>query len=304
MMLFSSRTNAFARSELLVFVSRSALRRPSVMRQPQHSLARYFLSKRSGGSSAPSLASYAAKPPRKDQPSWKRLAQLIKDDPTAGESVYAARLRAGHDTRDHVEKIEEEILEEMAGALGRAGDKCNYRFLVLEKQGQAADAAAKAAADEAAVLRAMKVSELKESCRSGGLPVTGSKATLVRYLMFPSAYRKIKTRGLPCGGESKHEQLQAAVQAFNEHRAEAQDARRELIIHRQAVGFQTGNHSAVEKAWPLPKKRAALSAEEAASAESEFGEDGDGLVVEATGEEAEGERNRTWMERMALFSRR
>ena len=135
--------------------------------------------------------SYAAKPPKQEQPAWKRLAQMIQDDQGAhSESVYAARLRAAHDPKDHVEKIEEEIMEEMAGALGRTADKANYKFLLLERQGHALD-------------------KLLES-------------------------------------KAAKEEVERAISSFNALRAEADDARRELMIHRQACGFKTGNHQLVQ----------------------------------------------------------
>lgn len=59
---------------------------------------------------------YAARAPSKEQEPWKRLAGRIKDD--TSDSIYLARLR-NQVVRGHVEKIEEEVLEEMASALGR-----------------------------------------------------------------------------------------------------------------------------------------------------------------------------------------
>lgn len=134
--------------------------------------------------------SYAAKPPQKEQPAWKRLAAMIQDDQGGhSESVYAARLRVAHDPKDHVEKIEEEIMEEMAGALGRTADKANYKFLLLERQAHCVD------------------------------KLIASKAA--------------------------NEELESAISSFNTLRADADNARRELMIHRQACGFSTGNHQIV-----------------------------------------------------------
>ena len=76
-------------------------------------VGRAHISSRGFRSREPSpLLSYVAKDPSKEQPSWKRLAEQIKDGAgnasyDATESVYAARLRTNHDQRDHVEKIEQ-----------------------------------------------------------------------------------------------------------------------------------------------------------------------------------------------------
>ena len=61
---------------------------------------------------------YAARPPKKDLPSWKNLAATLKDEQS--DSPYLARIRRDFvDTKDHVERVEEEVLEEMSAALGR-----------------------------------------------------------------------------------------------------------------------------------------------------------------------------------------
>ena len=250
-----------------------------------------------GSSSSISLASYAAKPPSKDQPSWKRLAEQIKGEGGDSEvtgSVYMARLRVSHDQRDHVEKIEQEVLEEMAGALGRSGDKCNYHFFILERQGKVCDAASAAVKDAVESLQQKTLVEIKEMCRVRGLSVSGSKAALIHYLLDPDAP---KGRGLSHDVDNHRGRstanlaaaLASAVAEFNRLRGEADKARRELIIHRQAIGFQTGNYKAIEKAWPLPSLRRVEKLEAAE------------IASEA---DAEAERNRKWLERMESFSRR
>lgn len=92
-----------------------------------------------GSSSGSKLYEYVAKAPTQEASSpWKRLAEQIKD---GGDSIYLARLSQSYDKRDHIEKIEDEIREEMAQALGRAGSKCDYMFLLLERLGKQYDEA-------------------------------------------------------------------------------------------------------------------------------------------------------------------
>jgi len=258
------------------------------------------------------LLSYVAKAPAKEQPSWRRLAEQIKGDEIlpgsddATESVYAARLRANYDRQDHVEKIEEEVLEEMAASLGRTGDKVNYHFLLLERQGRVCDAAVIKAEEAHRALKSCSVAQLQDQCRAAGLPISDCQTTLISHLLAgdssapiegaSSASKKTennvssksshaKARGTP------HQALVAAVNEFNKLWSEAAAARRELTIHRQCVGFQTGNHSAIEKAWPLPPRRAvaALAAAE---------------TVSNSGIEAEEERNRTWLRKMEYLARK
>jgi hypothetical protein len=95
-----------------------------------------------------------------------------------------------------IEEIEREVMTEMAGALGKTSDKCNYMFMLLEQQGHVCD-------------------------------------------------------GLVGKGES----ASAAAAKFNALRKDAEEARRDLIIQRQAVGFETGNFKTVYQLWPLPPTR-------------------------------------------------
>ena len=59
-------------------------------------------------------------------------------------------------------------------------------------------------------------------------------------------------------GDEKHcyslEERIVAVQTFNVIRQEADAARRNLIIHRQAIGFYWNNHKIIENQFPLPPK--------------------------------------------------
>jgi len=151
--------------------------------------------KRHGGESK-SLLQYASSPrQQEEQPSWRRLAEKIKDDDLAADSVYLARLRKNHDPRDHIEKLEEEVLEEIAGALGRTAAKTDYAFFVMDRAERLLDAAS-----------------------------------------HPREQNRL-------------------AREFNQARLNAEKARRELMIHRQAVGFTIGNQKSVEKKWALPPPR-------------------------------------------------
>lgn len=165
---------------------------------------------------------------------------MIQDENnTQTESVYAARLRAAHDPRDNIQKIEEEVMEEMAGALGRTADKANYKFLVLERKGQEVDALVEAKANSA--------------------------------------------------------EIEKAIGDFNRLRDDAEDARRELMIHRQALGFKTGNHALVSDMWPLPPKRALQTGNNGNEPE---------IADVGTGAEEIAARQREWLRNMERLSRR
>ena len=158
--------------------------------------------------------------PAKPTP-WRALAEQLVDE--GCESIYLTRLRAQHDVRAHVDTLAEEVAEEMARALGRTTSRVDYAFACLERDRQRAHDAA------AAVLR-LKVPELRDELRSHGLPVGGNKPDL-RARLMPVATAD-------------------AVEAFDAQRQVCRKERQNLLIHRQALGFKTGNHGAVEKYYP------------------------------------------------------
>jgi len=111
----------------------------------------------------------------------------------------------------------------MARALGRTTSRVDYAFACLERDRQRASEAA------AAVLK-LRVPELRDELRRHGLPVGGNKPEL-RARLMPVATAD-------------------AVEAFDAQRAICRKERQNLLIHRQALGFKTGNHGAVEKYYP------------------------------------------------------
>ena len=158
--------------------------------------------------------------PAKPTP-WRALAEQLVDE--GCESIYLTRLRAQHDVRAHVDTLAEEVAEEMARALGRTTSRVDYAFACLERDRQRAHDAA------AAVLK-LRVPELRDELRRHGLPVGGNKPEL-RARLMPVATAD-------------------AVEAFDAQRAICRKERQNLLIHRQALGFKTGNHGAVEKYYP------------------------------------------------------
>ena len=122
---------------------------------------------------------------------WSKLVRELKD---AGyQSPYLDRLRARLDPATEVARLEAEIVQEMASALGRTEDKLNHALLRLELAGRAVDAAADA---------------------------------LERY---------------------------ERVRDFNVLRLEALEARRNLQIHREAIGIR--RNRVLEELYPIPPRR-------------------------------------------------
>ena len=122
---------------------------------------------------------------------WTRLVRELKD--SGYESPYLDRLRARLDPAEAFARLEAEIVQEMAQALGRTGERLDYALLRLELAARAIEQAP----DE--------------------------------------AERAARTR------------------AFNTLRAEALEARRNLLIHREAIGIR--RNKVLDELYPIPPKR-------------------------------------------------
>ena len=144
------------------------------------------------------LREYVAKAPIVHQPSWRRLAETVKEDKMSNRLKEEIK-RASISQADHVAKIEEEIQEEMAKALGITGSKCKYFFKVLEDANS-------------------RCEELENQ-------------------------------------DASFDERLRAVQEYNQLREMAENARTELVIHRQAIGFSWRNQKLVEEEFPLRSKR-------------------------------------------------
>jgi hypothetical protein len=119
---------------------------------------------------------------------WTRLVRTLVD---AGyESPYLDRLRRRVDVEQAHASLEQEIIREMAGALGRAEDKLNAALLRVQLAGDAVAAA-------------------------------------------------------PSGEERRRRALE-----FNACRREAEAARWELVIQREAVGIR--RNDVLERLYPIP----------------------------------------------------
>ena len=146
------------------------------------------------------LLEYTATPPTKQTSAWTSLAKKLQGthlsagpeqkhvDKVKGTGVYSIE--------DSLGKLEEELQEEMASALGKTGDKLEYTYKLMKK---------------AEV-------KLNESVSNN----------------------------------EELEKRRAAVDLFNAVRDEVEIQRRNLIIHRQAVGFYWRNHQIVTDHYPIP----------------------------------------------------
>jgi len=125
---------------------------------------------------------------------WNKLAADLREHGV--ESRYLARIEARVTPEEQLDKLQREIAEEMAGALGRSGDKVDLALAELELH--------KARYD-----RALREGKSREECA-------------------------------------------ALAAAFNAQRSVAQKRLRELLIHREALGFR--RNQILNELYPIPAK--------------------------------------------------
>jgi hypothetical protein len=82
------------------------------------------------------LLEYMARAPKKAEASWRTLAQKLKAAPDLtsleGKHIDKIKKQGVYSVEDSVGKLEEELQEEMAQALGRTGDKLEYVFKLMK----------------------------------------------------------------------------------------------------------------------------------------------------------------------------
>ncbi len=186
------------------------------------------------------LIEYAAKPPSTHVPAWTRLSQKIKapsgqqqqlqqQQSPDGKHIENLQRSGRFDIEDSLGKLEEELMEEIAGALGKTGDKCVWHFKEMNKA---------KLAWEKAVCSPAQVQHHSVSLPTFAFPVFMPSRTPS---LAPSPSPSLSTL-----------ERQKIAQQFNQARQLFEDARRELIIHRQACGFTANNYQIVEEIFPLP----------------------------------------------------
>jgi hypothetical protein len=95
------------------------------------------------------------------QPAWKTLVTELKD--SGYQSPYLDRLRQRLDVEQAHATLEQEIVQEIAAALGRTAAKLDYALLRLELAGRDLDATA---GDEAAACAARFEALREEALRA------------------------------------------------------------------------------------------------------------------------------------------
>lgn len=130
--------------------------------------------------------------------------------------------------------MEDELRGTMGKALGKQGEKVISALHSLEEQ-------------------RVKYEELIASCCKDILDTNANGGDGVHEQDEDSHMRpnieKISFQSLP---ESKQIQMVQIILSYNRYTKDAEKARWELTVHRQAVGFIVNNHRFVQEKFPIP----------------------------------------------------
>jgi hypothetical protein len=169
---------------------------------------------RTNGSNGPSIVTV----PSTSLKAWESGARMIQN--TKVENQYMDHLRDLHDPSLHLKTIEDELKGTIGKALAKQGGKI-ARFTTLMQQER------------------QQYQELIEAWNS------------------QQQQQQLQLQQPPPPPSRQQQQQQNLIvesaKKYNEHRKNAIQARWELTVHRQAVGFVVNNHKFVHDNFPIPE---------------------------------------------------
>ena len=169
---------------------------------------------------------------------------------TTKHDQYIDKIRESHDPALHLKTLEDELRGTMGKALGKQGQKVLNALMALEE----------------IKMEYYKLMMLEYDSQESVEGKGSQKCTSTRRFhkehyssSIESTYKndeniKIQSmsfQSLPSLTKDKVLQL---ISSYNKHRNDATQARWELTVHRQAVGFIVNNHKFVQDMFPIPSK--------------------------------------------------
>jgi hypothetical protein len=172
--------------------------------------------------------------------SWERSAQLVKN--TDVNNKYLDVIRADHDPTLQVKTMEDELRGTMGKALGKQGEKiCNalrvlheerikyYRFIL--------DIGQNVEVEQVAQNNNTTTAAIENTDES---PTDSNMEQKIHQISFQKL------------SPTQQQQMVSILETYNQYLKKAKQARWELTVHRQAVGFIVNNNKFVQMKFPLP----------------------------------------------------
>lgn len=161
-----------------------------------------------------SSSSFTVNQPAKPTKSWERGAKLVKN--TDNSNSYLEHIRESHDPSMQLKTLEDELKQTMGKALGKQGEKIkNALLLVVEER--------------------RKIEKILSRLSKDKLCLINDDDVLLM-------------------DEGTKKDIYFTVERHNQYIKDAEKARWELLVHRQAIGFITQNHRYVHDTFPIPEK--------------------------------------------------
>mmetsp|Transcript_23839 Transcript_23839/g.30029 ORF Transcript_23839/g.30029 Transcript_23839/m.30029 type:complete len:259 (+) Transcript_23839:102-878(+) len=191
---------------------------------PSSSSARFF-----------SSSSFTVKvPSAAPSSSWERGAKLVKNVDTSNK--YLEHIRDVHDPSQHLKTLEDELRGTMGKALGKQGQKILLSLQRVEDE-----------RTKYVDLMFSNATENRDKTENiDENPVHNREGNTNQNELFEN----VSFQSMPSMTKAN---LVRIIKAYNKHRKDAEKARWELTVHRQAVGFIVGNHKFVQQKFPIPE---------------------------------------------------
>ena len=154
---------------------------------------------------------------------WQRGARRVKEDVTAPSrerelDPYYHRIRETHDPTLHLKTLEDELKSTIGQALRRQADKILQARAMMDRERES----------------------YADLCRT----IQAGKNRAVEPVQGNTADDSMDVR-------QAAELVRECAQRHNQYRAQALQARWELMVHRQAAGFLVNNHNVVYQTFPI-----------------------------------------------------
>jgi hypothetical protein len=130
-------------------------------------------------------------------------------------NAYLEHIRESHDPSMQLKTLEDELKQTMGKALGKQGEKINNALLLVAEEGR-------------------KIETILSSFSIEKLCINDDDVLLM--------------------DEETKKDVYLAVERYNHYIKDAEKARWELLVHRQAIGFITQNHRYLNEKFPIPDK--------------------------------------------------
>lgn len=130
-------------------------------------------------------------------------------------NAYLEHIRESHDPSMQLKTLEDELKQTMGKALGKQGEKINNALLLVVEERK-------------------KIETILSSLSIDKLCINDDDVLLM--------------------DEETKKDVYLAVERYNQYIKDAEKARWELLVHRQAIGFITQNHRYLNEKFPIPDK--------------------------------------------------